>query len=85
MNDGLSDLARIDMDDPGLEGDERCNAGTGIIDRLGGRGGCAPPSPGVDVTLWVGENARPETDSSSSHPASDLPAIYLNLSEGPGI
>jgi len=73
------------MEDPGLEGEDNWNVGTGIMDRLGGRGGCACPPPGVETILCVGENARPERDSSSSQPASDLPAMDFNLSDGAGM
>lgn len=72
------------MEDPDLDGEDSWNVGTGIIDRLGGLGGCPAP-PGVEIVLCVGENARPETDSSSSQPASDLLAMDFNLSDGIGM
>lgn len=58
--EGLSARVWFDNEDEGLEGEERCTLGTGIIDRLGGRGGCANPE---EVVLMpdmenVGEKAR---------------------------
>lgn len=45
----------MDIDDDGREGVERCTLGTGIMDRLGGRGGCMGLDP--DALMPEVENA----------------------------
>lgn len=76
-NDDEAGLSEYwDIADEGREADENERLGTGIIDRLGGRGGCLE---GVETALVAdvdsaGEKARcmePGLSPSSFHPASD--------------
>jgi hypothetical protein len=86
LDEGES-FAYWDIADEGLEADENCKLGTGIIERLGGRGGWEDMG---DVALDVenaGEKARGTVAvfSSSYQPASEVrPDIACDL-EGAGM
>jgi hypothetical protein len=73
LKDDWADVSLVywDIADDGLDADENWRLGTGIIDRLGGRGGCVEKA--VLAVERAGENARVLVGefSSSCHPASD--------------
>jgi len=76
----------FDIDDEGLETEDRWRVGIGIMERLGGRGGCTEDPLDAEN---AGENERciaVVLRTSSSHPSSDIGgAMERNLLLGAGI